>query len=56
VVEDYRKEGAEALLDRQAKFYLGKDRYFGDVEPVENRAKYQGYMFKVRPTRVSKFG
>lgn len=56
VVEDVREEGAEALLDRLAKFYQGKERFFGDVEPVENRSKYRTFVFKVRPTRASKFG
>lgn len=56
VVESIETEGALEELNRHTQLYMGKSTYFGNVEPAESEATYKGIMFKIRPTRVIKFG
>ena len=56
VVESIETEGALDELNRHTQLYMGKDQYFGNVEPAENEATYKGIMFKIRPIRVVKYG
>ena len=46
----------EPTLSRDELIDIATIKYFGNVEPAENEATYNGIMFKIRPTRVVKFG
>ena len=56
VVESIQTEGALDELNLQTQLYMGKPKYYGSVEPAENEASFKGLMFKIKPTRVVKFG
>ncbi len=56
VVESIETEGALEELNLHTQLYMGKAKYFGNVEPAEGEATYKGIMFKIRPMRVVKFG
>jgi len=56
VVESIEVEGSLDELNRQTQLYMGKDKYYGNVEPAEHEAENKSIMFKIRPTRVVKFG
>ncbi len=56
VVESITTEDALEELNMHTQLYMGKPDYFGSVEPAENLATYKGILFKIKPTRVVKFG
>ena len=56
VVTETVSEGALEELNRHTQAYMGKPNYFGDVEPAEKLKEYRGIIFKIKPTRVTKFG
>ncbi|MEZ4668795.1 MAG: pyridoxamine 5'-phosphate oxidase family protein [Anaerolineae bacterium] len=56
IVETVTHDGALEELNRHALMYVGKPNYFGDVEPIEKLAEYNGVVFKIRPTQIAGFG
>ncbi|MEP6985167.1 MAG: pyridoxamine 5'-phosphate oxidase family protein [Chloroflexota bacterium] len=56
VVESIETEGALGELNTHTQLYMGKPKYYGNVEPAEREPEYKGIMFKIKPTRVVKFG
>jgi PPOX class probable F420-dependent enzyme len=56
VVEAIETVGALDELNLHTQLYMDKPNYFGNLEPAENEATYKGVMFKIRPTRVVKYG
>ena len=56
VVESIETDGALDELNFHTLLYMGKPKYFGTLEPAENEATYKGIVFKIRPTRVVKYG
>jgi len=56
VVESIETEGALEELDRQTQLYMGKEKYYGNVEPAEREAENKSIIFKIKPSRVVKFG
>ncbi len=56
VVESIEAEGALDELNLQTQLYMGKPKYYGTVEPADKEPEFKGVMFKIKPTRVVKFG
>ena len=56
VVESIETEGALDELNLLTQFYMDKPKYYGTVEPAEKEAEFEGLLFKIKPTRVVKFG
>ena len=56
VVECIETEGALDELNLHTQLYMGKPKYYGNVEPAEKESEFKGVMFKIRPTRVVKYG
>jgi PPOX class probable F420-dependent enzyme len=56
VVESIETEGALDELNLQTQLYMGKAKYYGNVEPAEKESEYKGVTFKIKPMRVVKFG
>lgn len=56
VVESMKPEGAIEYLDQLTMDYMGKSRYFGEVEPVEEGEKYRAVLLRIKPTQIVKFG
>jgi PPOX class probable F420-dependent enzyme len=54
IVDDVQQTTAE--LDAQTKLYTGKEHYFGDIEPAENRAKATYVTLLIKPARYIKVG
>jgi PPOX class probable F420-dependent enzyme len=55
-VVEVTPNGALEELNRHTRLYMGKDEYFGGVEPAEGLAKYDGVLIRIKPTRIVKFG
>ncbi|MBL8163961.1 MAG: TIGR03618 family F420-dependent PPOX class oxidoreductase [Anaerolineae bacterium] len=55
-VEAIASERALELLDELTLAYMGKPHYFGDIEPAEEAAKYQGVILKIKPETSVQFG
>ena len=52
-VVEIRREGAEAHADKLTQRYTGKQRFYGDVYPAEQRQKETRVIVKIEPTKVS---
>jgi PPOX class probable F420-dependent enzyme len=52
-VVEIRREGAEAHADLLTQRYTGKQRFYGDVYPAEQRQKETRVIVKIEPTKVS---
>jgi PPOX class probable F420-dependent enzyme len=52
-VADITREGAEAHADKLTQRYTGKQRFYGDVYPVEQRQKETRVIVKIEPIKVS---
>jgi len=46
-------EGAEAHADKLTQQYTGKQRFYGDIYPVEQKKKETRVIVKIEPTKVS---
>ncbi len=52
-VVEIKREGAEAHADKLTRRYTGKQRFYGDVYPVEQMQKETRVIVKIEPTKVS---
>ncbi|HET7638419.1 MAG TPA: PPOX class F420-dependent oxidoreductase [Ktedonobacteraceae bacterium] len=52
-VVELQREGAEAHADKLTQRYVGKQRFYGDVYPVEQRQKETRVILKIEPIKVS---
>lgn len=51
-VVELRQDGAADHADRLTQQYTGKQRFYGDIYPVEQKQKETRVIFKIEPTRV----
>ncbi len=49
------EEGWEALINKMAKSYAGKDTYYGGVAPAEDRDKEERVLVRLTPVRARAF-
>lgn len=52
-VVEIRRAGAEAHADTLTQHYTGKQRFYGDIYPVEQRHKETRVIVKIEPINVS---
>ena len=52
-VVEIRRAGAEAHADMLTQRYTGKQRFYGDIFPVEQRQKETRVIVKIEPSKVS---
>ena len=52
-VVEIRRAGAEAHADTLTQRYTGKQRFYGDIYPVEQRKKEMRVIVKIEPIKVS---
>src|SRR5215471_3982247 len=52
-VVEIRREGAEAHADKLTQRYTGKQRFYGDIYPVEQKQKETRAIVKIEPIKVS---
>ena len=52
-VVEIRREGAEAHVDKLMQRYTGKQRFYGDVYPVEQKQKESRVIVTIEPIKVS---
>jgi len=52
-VVEIQREGAEAHADKLTRSYTCKQRYYGDISPVEQRQKETRVIVKIEPIKVS---
>lgn len=50
------RNGAFDFVDELAKMYTGKDNFYGDVAPAENKATDDRIIIKVKPEHVVTYG
>jgi len=49
---EIKQDGAEDHADKLTQQYTGKQRFYGDIYPVEQKQKETRVIFKIEPTRV----
>jgi PPOX class probable F420-dependent enzyme len=52
-VVEIQREGAEAHADKLTQRYTGKQRFYGDIYPVEQKQKETRVIVTIEPTKVS---
>lgn len=52
-VVEIRRAGAEAHADKLTQRYTGKQRFYGDVYPIEQKQKETRVIVKIEPIKVS---
>jgi PPOX class probable F420-dependent enzyme len=52
-VVEIQREGAEGHADTLTQRYTGKQRFYGDIYPVEQRQKETRAIVKIEPSKVS---
>ena len=52
-VVEIQREGAEAHADKLTQRYTGKQRFYGDIYPVEQKHKETRVIVKIEPIKVS---
>jgi PPOX class probable F420-dependent enzyme len=52
-VVEIQCEGAEAHADKLTQLYTGKQRFYGDIYPVEQKQKETRVIVKIEPIKVS---
>ena len=52
-VAEIQREGAEAHADQLTQRYTSKQRFYGDVYPVEQKQKETRVIVKIKPNKVS---
>jgi PPOX class probable F420-dependent enzyme len=48
-----QREGAEAHADKLTQLYTGKQRFYGDIYPIEQKQKETRVIVKIEPIKVS---
>ncbi len=52
-VVEISRDGAEAHADKLTQLYTGKQRFYGDIYPVEQKQKETRVIFKIEPVKVA---
>jgi PPOX class probable F420-dependent enzyme len=52
-VVEISREGAEAHADKLTQQYTGKQRFYGDIYPVEQKQKETRVIVKIEPLKIS---
>jgi len=52
-VVEIQREGAEAHADKLTRLYTGKQRFYGDIYPVEQKQKETRVIVKIEPIKVT---
>ena len=52
-VVEIKREGVEAHADKLTQRYTGKQRFYGDIYPVEQKQKETRIIIKIEPIKVS---
>jgi PPOX class probable F420-dependent enzyme len=52
-VVEMQREGAEAHADKLTQLYTGKQRFYGDIYPVEQKHKETRVIVKIEPIKIS---
>lgn len=52
VVEEITNEGGIEVIDKLTKQYMGREKFFGDVQPAENIHTEIRVNYKIKPTKV----
>ena len=52
-VVEIQQEGAEAHADKLTQRYTGKQRFYGDIYPVEQRQRETRVIIKIEPIKTS---
>jgi PPOX class probable F420-dependent enzyme len=52
-VVEIRREGAEAHADKLTRLYTGRQRFYGDIYPVEQQQKETRVIVIIEPLKVS---
>jgi PPOX class probable F420-dependent enzyme len=52
-VVEIKREGAEAHADKLTQLYTCKQRFYGDIYPVEQKQKETRVIVKIEPLKVS---
>src|SRR6266699_4995106 len=52
-VVEIRREGAEAHADKLTQRYTGKQRFYGDIYPVEQKQRETRVIVRIEPIKVS---
>jgi PPOX class probable F420-dependent enzyme len=52
-VAEISEENAEALADKLTQIYTGKQKFYGDIYPVEKRHEQTRVIVKIEPVKVS---
>lgn len=52
-VVEISRDGAEALADKLTQQYTGKQRFYGDIYPVEQKQKETRVIVKIEPLKIS---
>ncbi len=52
-VVEFTEDGAEAHADKLTRQYTGKQRFYGDIYPVEQKQRETRVIVKIEPIKVS---
>jgi hypothetical protein len=52
-VAEITEQGAEAHTDRLTQLYTGKQHFYGDIYPVEQKQNEMRVIVKIEPVKVS---
>jgi hypothetical protein len=52
-VVEISRDGAEAHADKLTQLYTGKQRFYGDIYPVEQKRKETRVIVKIEPVKVA---
>jgi len=52
-VAEICRDGAEAHADKLTQLYTGKQRFYGDIYPVEQKQKETRVIVKIEPLKIS---
>jgi len=53
-VVEISRDGAEAHADKLTQLYTGKQRFYGDIYPVEQKQKETRVIVKIEPLKISR--
>ena len=53
-VVEISRDGAEVHADKLAQLYTGKQRFYGDIYPVDQKQKETRVIVKIEPLKISR--
>ena len=53
-VVEISRDGAEAHADKLTQLYTGKQRFYGDIYPVDQKQKETRVIVKIVPLKISR--